>query len=99
LLGEEHAVGDFLNSRAIPSLGTPTPGASSPSDRHLPATIGHYRILYFIGEGGMAVVYKAEQQEPRWIVALKVIKPVSSAKIRSRSPQTNGISEPFDKSL
>jgi hypothetical protein len=28
------------------------------------ATIGHYRLLQTIGEGGMNVVYMAEQEEP-----------------------------------
>jgi serine/threonine protein kinase/tetratricopeptide (TPR) repeat protein/Tol biopolymer transport system component len=37
--------------------------------------IGHYKLLETIGEGGMAVVYMAEQQEPvRREVALKIIK-------------------------
>jgi predicted Ser/Thr protein kinase len=42
---------------------------------HLPARIGHYRIIRLIGEGGMGAVYEAEQDQPRRVVALKVIKP------------------------
>ena len=39
-------------------------------------TIGHYRLLQEIGEGGMGVVYMAEQKEPvKRRVALKIIKP------------------------
>lgn len=42
--------------------------------RRLPVSIGHYRILRLIGEGGMGAVYEAEQDQPRRTVALKVIK-------------------------
>ena len=38
------------------------------------ATIGDYRIIRKIGEGGMGVVYEAEQQNPRRLVALKVVR-------------------------
>jgi serine/threonine protein kinase len=38
--------------------------------------IGHYKLLQSIGEGGMGVVYMAEQEKPvRRRVALKIIKP------------------------
>jgi tetratricopeptide (TPR) repeat protein/predicted Ser/Thr protein kinase len=41
----------------------------------VPETLGHYRILRLIGEGGMGAVYEAEQDRPRRVVALKVIRP------------------------
>ena len=44
-------------------------------------TIGPYKLLQQIGEGGMGVVYMAEQNEPvRRKVALKIIKPGMDSK-------------------
>src|SRR5262249_59715897 len=37
--------------------------------------IGRYRVLRVVGEGGMGVVYEAEQDHLRRTVALKIIKP------------------------
>ena len=68
------------NVRGTPSdLNASTSGDSTaasprPPDA-LPESIGPYRIIECIGEGGMGIVYKAEQREPvRRIVALKIIK-------------------------
>jgi tetratricopeptide (TPR) repeat protein len=50
-----------------------------------PPKIGPYRILARMGAGGMGVVYQAEQEQPRRVVALKVIRPgLSSPEILRR---------------
>jgi eukaryotic-like serine/threonine-protein kinase len=54
---------------SIWSAPTVAPDATSA----VPARIGDYRIVRKIGEGGMGVVFEAEQQHPRRPVALKVI--------------------------
>ena len=57
---------------APPPVATPPP-ADTPS-RPMPASIGGYRILGLLGQGGMGVVWEAEQQHPRRLVALKVMR-------------------------
>ncbi|MBI1852415.1 MAG: serine/threonine protein kinase [Planctomycetes bacterium] len=53
-------------------LETPIAEAISPP---VPERIGDYAIRGMVGEGGMGVVYLAEQENPRRTVALKMIRP------------------------
>jgi tetratricopeptide (TPR) repeat protein/tRNA A-37 threonylcarbamoyl transferase component Bud32 len=63
----------FLESPA----SSPTVTVESPSPTEAPETvIGPYKLMGPIGEGGMGIVYVAEQTQPvRRRVALKIIKP------------------------
>ncbi len=75
--------GSFLRSRP----GGPGATVDEPSVTEKPGTvIGPYKLLQQIGEGGMGVVYMAEQQQPvRRKVALKIIKPgMDSAQVIAR---------------
>jgi tetratricopeptide (TPR) repeat protein len=70
---EGSAVEAAAEAMAAEAIGTG--GVKSPEARTIPAEIGHYRVLRLLGEGGMGAVYEAEQDRPRRMVALKVIKP------------------------
>ena len=56
-----------------PPMGTQAVAPGDPLDR--PERVGPFKILHLLGEGGMGVVYLADQSEPvRRRVALKLIK-------------------------
>ncbi|HTW47282.1 MAG TPA: serine/threonine-protein kinase [Acidobacteriaceae bacterium] len=60
-----------IDDLTLPARGN---NAADLPTQSLPASIGHYRIIRLLGEGGMGAVYEAEQDQPRRLVALKVIK-------------------------
>jgi serine/threonine protein kinase/Tol biopolymer transport system component/Flp pilus assembly protein TadD len=72
LLKANEEAGDFLEA---PVFDADITYDTSPITEVPGAVIGKYKLLEQIGEGGMAVVYMAEQERPvRRKVALKIIK-------------------------
>ncbi len=93
LLQAHDRSGSFLDQPAVQPLTLDAPaGQWIDRDASLTLTeqpgmrVGHYKLLQQIGEGGMGVVYMAEQEQPvRRKVALKIIKPgMDSAQVIAR---------------
>src|SRR5688572_23420563 len=71
---QSYASGEFLERAAAPEL-CPSPLSMAALSEKPGDTIGRYKLLQQIGEGGCGVVYMAEQLDPvRRKVALKIIK-------------------------
>lgn len=65
---------------AQPAVGRPS-AILDPASKDLGTKIGSYKLREVLGEGGMGIVYVAEQERPiRRKVALKVIKPGMDSK-------------------
>jgi eukaryotic-like serine/threonine-protein kinase len=75
LLADYRIEDSFLSEPAAKELSSSTIEDSSQANEQAGARIGRYKLLQNIGEGGMGVVYMAEQTEPvTRKVALKIIK-------------------------
>lgn len=81
VLGSKFAVLDPSLASGAEDTHRPPAGRRPPSrsntapEKTHPESLGGYEILGILGEGGMGVVYRAQQDNPRRIVALKAIKP------------------------
>jgi serine/threonine protein kinase len=82
LLRSHDTADDFLATppaRPGSALSPARPALPAP-----PALFGHYRIHHIVGEGGMGVVYEAEDTKLHRIVALKLLSPALAGNERQR---------------
>jgi len=70
----ELAPGPGGSSGAVDAAASPARG-TAPFPMRFPAPLGRYLVRSVLGEGGMGIVYLAEQEHPRRAVALKLLRP------------------------
>lgn len=98
--GDSPKIGDYLEEApdSIREVLAKELGAmlaeleAPPAESGVPDSIGRYRIVRRIGEGGMGTVYEAIQDEPERRVAVKVVRPdLSSPRMTRRFRREVGV--------
>jgi len=85
-MGDSPVSSEVQTDKQVIGLGSGFPTSGDEVIERLHTSIEGYRIIKVLGEGGMGIVYLAEQQYPvRRPVALKIIKPgMDSKRVISR---------------
>jgi len=76
-----------LENLDLLQVGQAPPAGSEPAPitGGLPRTLGPFRLLELLGAGGMGAVYRAEDEELKRPVALKLVRSELLASVRTRS--------------
>ncbi|MHC4941055.1 MAG: protein kinase domain-containing protein [Planctomycetota bacterium] len=96
--GDREEVERLLVSAATPT-GALTPELPEFKERELPCDFGRYRLVEKLGEGGMGVVYAAEDTQLGRRVAIKTVRgaladPVSQQRLLREARTAAGINHP-----
>src|SRR5262245_41320865 len=70
--------------RSAPARGAWVPSRSPPQGPDELGRLAHYRVFRLVGEGGMGMVFEAEDLHLQRRVALKIMRPESAAQAIAR---------------